>query len=200
MKLQTVKWMIPLCFVSLISLSLSACSNKSGTTASTSSNSAVATTTTKPAMILTSSAFENNGKIPDKYTAAGENISPPLTWKNLPEGAKSLVIMVDDTDARLFTHWVIYNIPPGTKSLAAGIPANDTLADGSLQGYNGTNKIGYTGPNPPFGTTHHYRFRLYALNVMLNLQPGATKAQVLEKMTGHIIDDETAELIGIYGR
>jgi len=161
-----------------------------------------ATTTTPPktTITITSSAFAHNGSIPVKYTCQGDDISPPLAWMNVPAGTKSLALIVDDTDARLYTHWVIFNIPPGTRSLPAGIPRQDTLADGSLQGFNSAKTLGYAGPCPPVGAAHHYRFRLYALDIMINLPPGADKSELVEKMTGHIINEEVAELIGTYQR
>jgi len=161
-----------------------------------------ATTITPPktTITITSSAFAHNGAIPVKYTCQGDDISPPLAWTNVPAGTKSLALIVDDTDARLYTHWVIFNIPPGTRSLSAGIPRQDTLTDGSLQGFNSAKTLGYAGPCPPVGAAHHYRFRLYALDIMINLPPGADKSELVEKMTGHIINEEVAEIIGTYQR
>ncbi|MGB9770444.1 MAG: YbhB/YbcL family Raf kinase inhibitor-like protein [Candidatus Kapaibacteriota bacterium] len=135
-----------------------------------------------------SSAFENAGFIPRKYTCDGENVSPPLNWKNLPPGTKSLAIINDDPDAPMGTwvHWVIYNIPATSSGLPENVKPQEKLPDGTLQGKNSWGRIGYGGPCPPSGT-HRYYFKIYALDKMLDLKPGATKEQVLKAMQGHIL-------------
>lgn len=148
---------------------------------------------------LFSPVFKNQSNMPVKYTCEGENISPPLKWTGLPQGTKSLALVVEDPDApdpiapkRVWNHWIIYNIPPelsGVEEDYADLPLQ------SLQGLNSWDKIGYGGPCPPVGR-HRYFFKLYALDKVLdNLQkPGKIK---LEKtMQGHVLG--VATLIGLY--
>ncbi len=164
--------------------------------------SPIPTPTAAPAvgMILFSTAFENGGFIPERYTCKGENISPPLSWTGIPPEAKSLVLICDDPDAPggVFNHWLLYNIPPTTTSLPEGIPPLLTLPDGSLQGFNSFGRIGYGGPCPPPGPAHRYFFRLYALDKTLELPPKARKPEVLKAMEGHIL--AVAELMGRFSR
>lgn len=149
---------------------------------------------------IKSFAFSEGKKIPVKYTCEGENISPPLSWNKLPSSTEALAIIMDDPDApgRAFTHWVLFNLPGDTGELPEAIPPKDKLPSGALQGKNDFGKIGYGGPCPPPGSPHHYRFTLYALDQPLKLKPGASKAQVLDAMKGHILASGT--LIGIYQR
>lgn len=157
------------------------------------------TTQNQSGMTLTSSAFNNGGQIPTKYSCDGEKISPPLAWTNAPAGTRSFLLIVDDADAPrgTFAHWVIFNIPASVTSLPENVPTNPTLSNGATQGQNGAGRIGYTSPCPPSGT-HRYMFQLYALNTQLTLTPGATKQDVLNAMQGHIIAQAT--LTGLYGR
>jgi hypothetical protein len=137
--------------------------------------------------------------IPSKYTCDGADISPPLAWSGLPEGTKSIAIINDDPDAPMGTwvHWVIYNIPPTAQGLAEDIKRVEKLPDGTLQGKNSWGRIGYGGPCPP-GGTHRYFFKIYALDKMLNLKPGATKEELLTAMKGHILAQ--AQFYGKYSR
>ncbi len=146
---------------------------------------------------FSSPAFGHGQPIPAVYTCKGRNISPPLTWSDLPQGTKSLALIMDDPDAPLGTwvHWVIYNIPPTRTGLEEALPSEERLADGSLQGKNSWRRIGYGGPCPPSGT-HRYYFRLYALDSMLSLAPGAMKEQLLQAMQGHILAQ--AEWMGTF--
>ncbi len=150
-------------------------------------------------MKLVSSAFSEGGMIPSQYTCDGKDISPPLSWSEVPEGTKSFALICDDPDAPMGTwvHWVIYNIPDTTRQLPEAVPTTERLQDGSFQGKNDFKRFGYGGPCPP-GGTHRYFFKLYALDTMLDLKPGATKAQLLEAMKGHILAE--AQLMGKYGR
>jgi len=147
---------------------------------------------------LTSTAFSQGGEIPVKYTCKGEDLSPPLSWSGVPEGAKSLVLICDDPDAPrgTFVHWVVYNIPSSASGLPEGVPAEPSLEDGTLQGTNHFGKIGYGGPCPPPGPAHRYFFKLYALDTTLELPPGATKEQVLKAMEGHVLAE--TELVGTF--
>jgi len=149
---------------------------------------------------LSSSAFEDGGIIPARYTADGEDVSPPLAWGAVPAGTRSLALICDDPDAPRGTwvHWVIFNIPPETRELPEAVPAEEVLADGARQGRNDFGRIGYGGPAPPPGRAHRYFFKLYALDTVLELEPGATKAQLLEAMKGHIL--AAGQLMGRYQR
>lgn len=148
---------------------------------------------------ISSSAFGHEGFIPQKYTCDGENISPPLSWKNIPSGTKSIAIINDDPDAPVGTwvHWVIYNIPPTANGLPENIKPMEKLPDGTLQGRNSWGKIGYGGPCPPSGV-HRYFFKIYALDKVLDLKPGATKEELLKAMKGHILAE--GQFYGKYSR
>jgi Raf kinase inhibitor-like YbhB/YbcL family protein len=139
---------------------------------------------------LACDAFGKNQPIPYEYTFAGGNSIPPLNWSNAPGTTKQFAIIVDDSDAGGFVHWLLYNIPTAVTSLVSGIPA------GAAEGINSTFGLRYFGPDPPPGKVHHYHFRLYALNAELNLAAGLTKPQLLSKMTGHILG--MRELVGTY--
>ncbi|MDR3551371.1 MAG: YbhB/YbcL family Raf kinase inhibitor-like protein [Candidatus Babeliales bacterium] len=153
-------------------------------------------------MKLESSAFKNNEAIPAKYSADGENVSPQLSWNGQPNKTHSFVLIVDDPDAPSaktpkgapWVHWVVFNIPANVHKLdtAAVVEALE-----AKEGVNGNHEKKYFGPKPPAGSgTHHYNFRIYALDVMLELHAGATKDQVQEAMKHHIIAH--GELIGTY--
>jgi Raf kinase inhibitor-like YbhB/YbcL family protein len=152
------------------------------------------------AMELSSRAFKDGGRIPIKYTGGGYNISPPLEWQDVPEGTQTFVLIVGDPDAPAGTwiHWLVYDIPGNERSLYPAIPAKGVLPNGMKQGRNSFRFIGYGGPYPPPGSTHRYRFTLYALNTFLDLPPGADKGYLLSRMEGHII--EKSELTGLFGR
>ena len=151
-------------------------------------------------MELVSGAFDSGDSIPRKYTCDGDNISPPLSWRFVPDEANALVLICDDPDAPEgpFVHWVLYDLPMDIRRLEEDVPRKDRLASGGVQGCNGSGKIGYSGPCPPRGSAHHYYFRLYALDQALNLPPGATRQQVLNRIEGHVLDN--ARLLGLYGR
>jgi hypothetical protein len=151
-------------------------------------------------MEITSSAFQNGESIPQKYSCSGQDVSPALAWSGVPAGTQSLALVLDDPDAPggTFNHWVIYNIPAGTLELAEAIPGTAQLSNGAMQGKNSFGNIGYGGPCPPLGPTHHYYFTLYALDVTLDLAAGATKAQVLAAIKGHILAQ--AETMGTFRR
>jgi Raf kinase inhibitor-like YbhB/YbcL family protein len=154
----------------------------------------------KPATIaLTSSAFKDGEAIPRQYSCDGANVSVPLAWGDVPTSAQSLALIMDDPDAPsgMFVHWVLYNLPAQTRSLPEGTPADATLSNGGRNGVNGARRSGYTGPCPPSGT-HHYHFKLYALDTTLTLNPGATKEQLLTAMNGHVLGQ--GELVGTYQR
>jgi Raf kinase inhibitor-like YbhB/YbcL family protein len=150
-------------------------------------------------MQLTSSAFEQGGRIPAKYTGEAENVSPALAWSGAPEAARSFAVVCHDPDAPLvskgsygYVHWVLYNIPASVTSLAEG-------AQGYTSGLSDFGKPGYGGPMPPNGHgTHHYYFWVFALNEELNLEPGLTLWQLLEKIEPHTLGMN--RLVGTYSR
>jgi Raf kinase inhibitor-like YbhB/YbcL family protein len=146
---------------------------------------------------LKSPAFEAGKMIPDVYTCKGKNISPPLTWSNIPKETKSICIICDDPDAPvgIWVHWVIYNIPGDAKGLSEGMPCKETLKDGTVQGRNDFYKTGYGGPCPPFGN-HRYFFKIYALDTRLDLKPGVNKKCLLKAMEGHVLGQ--GQLMGRY--
>ncbi|MET0012252.1 MAG: YbhB/YbcL family Raf kinase inhibitor-like protein [Sedimenticola sp.] len=150
-------------------------------------------------LLLTSSAFVDQGGIPGLYTCDDRDISPALSWSGLPGECASLVLIVDDPDApdpaapkMTWVHWVLYNLPAS----ASGLPeAVSQLPDGTLEGLNDWGRTGYGGPCPPIGR-HRYFFKLYALDVMLPDLNRPTKAMVEEAMRGHILT--ATELMGTY--
>jgi len=152
------------------------------------------------AIRLASPAFLQGTAIPKEFTADGDNVSPPLRWDDVPFGTKSIALVCEDPDAPrgTFVHWVIFNIAPETRELPRGVPASGKLAYGSLQGRNDFGKIGYGGPAPPRGPSHRYFFRIYALDRMLDLEPGCTRDQLADAMAGHIVAE--GEMMGTYGR
>jgi Raf kinase inhibitor-like YbhB/YbcL family protein len=144
-------------------------------------------------MRLTSSAFADGETIPDRYTGKGENISPPLAWEGAPDETKSFALIVEDPDAPkgTFTHWTVFDIPPGTDSLAEDFSGN------SPQGHNDFGGDAYGGPKPPAGHgPHRYYFRLFALDTTLMLREGAGKDALRDAMKDHILT--RAELMGMY--
>ncbi len=147
---------------------------------------------------ISSTAFQHMGSIPSKYTADGENISPPLAWSGVPEGTKSLALIVDDPDApgNVWVHWVLYDIPPGAGGLKEGVSSSE-LPPGTREGLNDWGKKGYGGPSPPSGT-HRYFFKLYALDTVLPELGRPTKAALEAAMEGHVL--AKAELVGTYKR
>ena len=159
------------------------------------------------ALNLKSAAFADGAAVPKKHTADGDDLSPPLTWDAGPSPTKEFALICDDPDApqdEPWVHWVLYKIPPDVTILSEGLPHDEILSEpeGVLQGKNSFTSgatIGYRGPAPPKGHgTHHYHFKLYALDTKLDLGPGATKQDVVAAMGGHIVAE--GELIGIYER
>jgi len=149
---------------------------------------------------LKSSAFAPGGDIPKKHTCDGPDVSPALAWVSPPAGTKALALVCEDRDAPagLWVHWVLWGIPGSATSLPEGVKPDATLSDGSRQGRNDFGKLGHNGPCPPRGKPHRYYFRLYALDAVPTLEPGATRAQLLDAIRGHVIGQ--AELMGRYGR
>jgi Raf kinase inhibitor-like YbhB/YbcL family protein len=152
-------------------------------------------------LVLTSSAFTQQGSIPQLYTCQGRDVSPPLSWSGAPEGTKGFVLIVDDPDApdpaapkRTWVHWVLYAIPPTASGLAEAV-SPDRLPPGTREGTNDWNHTGYGGPCPPIGR-HRYFHKLYALDVELPDLGAPRKADVEKAMEGHVL--AKTELIGTY--
>lgn len=145
-------------------------------------------------LTLTSESFKNNELIPKQYTCDGKNISPSLIISNLPAGTKSLALIVDDPDATVgnWVHWLLWNISPEILLINEG-----TFPSGSIQGLTDFKSNKYGGPCPPSGT-HRYFFKLYALDIVLNLEKNNKKSDLDDAMDGHIL--EKTELIGLYSR
>lgn len=150
-------------------------------------------------MKIESPAFHDGGTIPEKHGCEGEDISPPLEWTGVPGGVGSFALICDDPDASMGTwvHWVLYNLPADTHDLPEGIPGEETLDGGGLQGKNDFGRTGYGGPCPPAGS-HRYFFKLYALDAELSLEPGASKGELLKAMEGHIRGE--CRIVGRYSR
>ncbi len=150
-------------------------------------------------MALTSASFQS-GRIPPTFTCDGADQSPPLAWTAPPAATKSLALVVTDPDAPfgVFTHWLLYNMPPATRQLAQGMEKVPQRSDGSRQGQNDFDRVGYGGPCPPRGLAHRYLFRLYALDTPINLAPGSLRNQLEAAMRGHVVAE--GELIARYGR
>lgn len=181
-----------LCLATLLGLA-SSCSNAKGEREMT--------------IQISSSAFAQGQPIPKKHTGEGVDVSPPLTWSNIPEKAKELALICDDPDAPSdvpWVHWVIYKIPATAKGLPEGVPREPQLKEpaGALQGKNSwpdDEATGYRGPMPPPGHgVHHYRFRLYALDAPVKAEPDLTKNVLLHTIKGHILAE--GELVGTYKR
>ena len=151
-------------------------------------------------MRIRSPAFEHNQPIPARYTCEGEDRSPPLSFEEVPSGAKSLVLIVDDPDApdpkapqRTWVHWVLYNLPPGVDGLEEGA----ATPQGAAVGLNDWDRNAWGGPCPPTGR-HRYFFKLYALDTVLDEHERMSKLDVTEAMIDHVIAQ--AELVGTYAR
>ena len=157
-------------------------------------------------LTVRSRAFENGQRIPVKHTADGADVSPALSWSDVPAEAKELALICDDPDAprpEPWVHWVICKLPASLTGLPEGVPRQAALREpaGALQGRNSwpSGNIGYRGPAPPKGHgVHHYRFTLYALDAALEPSAELTKDELLEKMRGHVIAEGT--LVGTYER
>ena len=152
-------------------------------------------------MTLSSSAFTHNGEIPRRYTCQGEDVSVPLAWNDVPAGAKSLALIVDDPDApdpqaprMTWVHWVLYDIPPTATGIKEAAKPNE-LPAGTRDGLNDWKRTGYGGPCPPIGR-HRYFHKLYALDTVLPDLSKPNKATLEQAMRGHILAQ--AELIGTY--
>ena len=151
------------------------------------------------AITVTSGAFGEGEAIPQVHTCDGRDQSPPLAWAGVPEGTKSLVLVMDDPDAPLgtFTHWIVYRIPPEMTGLAGGQPAGAEIPGGMVQGKNDFGIAGYRGPCPPAGE-HRYRFTLYALDMLPDAGGGVDDTALYQLIEGHALASGT--LTGTYRR
>ena len=155
---------------------------------------------------ISSAAFEAGTPIPRRFTADDRNVSPPLSWSNLPAATREIAVVCEDPDAGNpppFVHWVIYKIPPTAKGLPEGIPIDPAAAmpseiAGAIQGVSGFRRPIYRGPAPPPGRPHHYHFVVYALDTNLDLKPGLNRVELLTAIQGHVIGQ--GELVAIYER
>jgi Raf kinase inhibitor-like YbhB/YbcL family protein len=138
--------------------------------------------------------------IPPQYTCDGEDVSPPVTWRGVPDEAESLTLILEDIDSvkGVWSHWVVFDVPPGVNTLPEAVPPSRSLPEGGAQGRNDFDNSGYGGPCPSDGKTHRYVLRLYALDTKLGLAAGATREQVLDRSEGHVL--QKSELMGRYRR
>lgn len=149
---------------------------------------------------LNTSAFEPGGYIPEKFTCDGDDMSPELSWSDVPEGTESFTLIVDDPDAPrgTFTHWVVYNLPATVTSLEERIDFKKVIEKGGSQCKNDGGMVGYMGPCPPPGKPHHYHFKLYALDTVLDVPSLMSRKAIEAAMKGHILAE--SEIVGLYRR
>lgn len=180
-------------------LSAAACTSQPAQVVPPIESANIQTEETAMSFKLTSPAFANGAAIPTDYSCDGRDISPALVWTDPPAGTKSFAIIMDDPDAPIGTwvHWVIFNVPASTRNLKEGMSTDLQLSDGSIQGTTSARSTGYHGPCPPSGT-HRYFFKLYALDVMLELSSKADKKDVLAAIEGHVLAN--TELMGTFSR
>lgn len=153
-----------------------------------------------PSLSVTSPAFRDGGQIPVDHTCDGKNLSPPVAWSEVPAGTASIAFLVTDTDASggSFVHWVVYNIPPGTRDFPAGGNGKSLLPAGSVEGTNDFGQAGYGGPCPPRGSPHHYHFTVYALDAPVSMAGAQDGRAFLRAMEGHIL--ARGETVGMFQR
>ena len=157
-------------------------------------------TETAKVMTITSPGFQEGQTLRRTCTADGADVSPALQWSKVPRFTKSFAVICRDADAPggTFIHWLIYNIPGTASGVPEGLPREERLNDGSIQGTNDFHATGYNGPKPPPGRPHDYHFELYALDTMLPVETGVTAARLLELVEGRVV--ATARLMGTYRR
>ena len=151
-------------------------------------------------LTLTSPAFASGAAIPVEFTCKGADRSLELSWSGAPKSTVTYALIVDDPDAPggTFFHWVAYNIPASKTSLPAGVPQGSEIPGGAINGMNSFGHLGYNGPCPPPGKTHHYRFHLYALDSALEVGDKADGATIQSAIKGHVLAE--AELVGTFQR
>jgi Raf kinase inhibitor-like YbhB/YbcL family protein len=145
--------------------------------------------TSSASLKLSSPGWSDGDEMPPKFTCDRENISPTLAWSSPPPETQSFVLTFSDPHLLVgsFSHWVLYDLPSGTRQLAEAVPQEKQLSSGAHQGQNDVGHIGYFGPCPYFGSKGRYVFQLYALDVVLNLPAGVTQGEVEAAMEGHIL-------------
>lgn len=150
-------------------------------------------------MKLLSSAFEDEGKVPELYTCRGKEISPPLEWMESPENTESFALVMEDLDTPfgVLTHWVLYNIPKEMRKIEEDIPPEKHLHDGIIQGRNGLRRNRYLGPCPPRGS-HRYVFTLYALDIILKGDLKVNKKKLYKMIEGHVLEE--VKMTGHYSK
>ena len=149
---------------------------------------------------LTSDAFAEGETMPTRYTCDGEDVSPPLSVDGVPAEAESLALIVDDPDApnRTWVHWVLYGLPPDTRSVPESVSPEPEGPGGARQGENDFGNLGWGGPCPPPGEKHRYVFHLYALDGTPDLESGASKEELLSAMEPMVLEE--VRLTGRYRR
>ncbi|MEA3009078.1 MAG: hypothetical protein QOJ91_770 [Sphingomonadales bacterium] len=182
----------------LVCLILVACSQEgsAGSGRDSSLSLAQAETRSSASFPVASPAFAANAAIPLRHSAYGDGVAPALSWSNLPAGTRSLALAMEDPDAssaRPFVHWLAWNIDPPAAGLAEG-----RLPPGAAEGRNSRGSIGYFGPRPHGSKPHHYHFQLFALDRPLTLPAGATRAQLLAAMKGHVL--AKGDLVGLFAQ
>jgi Raf kinase inhibitor-like YbhB/YbcL family protein len=177
----------------LLAVGLSACSRPSG-------NSPPPPPARAATIQLTSPAFADGAPIPVRHTCDDADRSPALQWRDVAAGAKTMALICEDPDAPggTWSHWVVYGLPASAAQLPEGIPKSEQVPGGGRQGVNDFHRPGYAGPCPPPGSPHHYVFRIYALDTDFALKPGATRADLLRAMEGHLLAQ--GQLTGTYAR
>lgn len=153
--------------------------------------------------MVVSSVFKDKEFIPKKYTCEGQDVNPELVISNIPDGAKTIAIICDDPDAPIgtFVHWVLWNYPVNGPivNIPEALPKVEKLQNGAMQGYNDFGKVGYNGPCPPKGHgVHHYHFKIYAVNTLIELKGKVTKKELEKALSGRILAQ--AEIVGLYER
>lgn len=148
---------------------------------------------------ITSTVFNEGEPIPARHSCDDMDISPPLNWNDLPEDTESIALILEDPDAPggLFTHWILFNLPGDTKNLSEHVKGEELMDNGGKQGLNDFGRVGYGGPCPPRGT-HRYYFKIYALDIKLDLPPFIKRDELLDALKGHVLD--MGQLMGVYTR
>jgi Raf kinase inhibitor-like YbhB/YbcL family protein len=194
-------------FCAFVFIALSSCqsknqnapTNQTGPTAIGNESPIEQTGGEKMTITVNSTTFQDGGMIPSQYTCDGPNISPPIEWAGLPTAAETIALICDDPDApaKVWVHWVAFDVPATRSGLPEAVPPEGTIPGGGRQGANDFGKVGYGGPCPPSGT-HRYYFKVYALDTQLDLDSTTTKDRLLRAMEGHVLAQ--GQLIGRYRR
>ena len=154
---------------------------------------------TQSSITVETSSFSSGNNIPARFTCDSAGLSPEIHWPSPPSGTRSLAIVMDDPDAPLgFVHWLVYDIPVEAHEITEGASSQAGLPHGAVEGINSADSVGYTGPCPPGAKPHHYVFRLYALDVPLNLPSGKNKEQLAAAVKDHVLAE--GQITGLYSR